>query len=78
MGDIGISSATFTTPDIYELFLVSQTGETKQRTNRDVKQTVTVVDVSDLFETIKMPQTQSQSLKAINSVATQETAGQAL
>ena len=53
VGDIGISSATFTTPDIYELFLVSQTGETKQRTNRDVKQTVTVVDVSDLFETIQ-------------------------
>ena len=62
VGDLGIASATFTTPDIYELFLVSQNGKTKQRTNTDLKQTVTVVDVSDLFETI------SSAAKIISNV----------
>lgn len=51
-GDLGIRAVDFVTPDIYEHFWV-YTGvgnETKSRTNTDVKQTITIIDISDLIE----------------------------
>ncbi len=50
VGDLGIASASFTTPDIYTYFICD--GETRNFVNTDVKQTVTVVDISDLFELV--------------------------
>lgn len=56
VGDLGINSATFTTPDLYEYFGVEAGGwdgfQTRSRTNTDVKQTVTVIDISDLVELV--------------------------
>lgn len=57
VGDLGIRSVSFTTPDIYEFFFV-ETNETlgttltRSRTNTDVKQTVTIIDMSDLIELV--------------------------
>lgn len=56
VGDLGINSATFTTPDLVEYFGVNAGGwdgfQTRNRTNTDVKQTVTVIDISDLIELV--------------------------
>lgn len=56
VGDLGISSVSFTTPDLVEYFGVNAGGwdgfQTKSRTNSDVKQTVTVIDISDLVELV--------------------------
>lgn len=54
VADQGIRAVTFTTPDIHEYIVVND-GTTawedveQERTNTDVKQTVTVIDVSSLF-----------------------------
>lgn len=57
VGDLGISSVSFTTPDLVEYFGVNAGGwdgfQTKSRTNSDVKQTVTVIDISDLIELVE-------------------------
>lgn len=56
VGDLGISSVSFTTPDLVEYFGVNAGGwdgfQTRTRTNSDVKQTVTVIDISDLVELV--------------------------
>lgn len=56
VGDLGINYASFTTPDLYEYFGVNAGGwdgfQTRSRTNTDVKQTVTVIDISDLIELV--------------------------
>lgn len=56
VGDLGISSVSFTTPDLVEYFGVNTGGwdgfQTRTRTNSDVKQTVTVIDISDLVELV--------------------------
>ncbi len=56
VGDLGISSVSFTTPDLVEYFGVNAGGwdgfQTRSRTNSDVKQTVTVIDISDLVELV--------------------------
>lgn len=56
VGDLGISSASFTTPDLVEYIGVNAGGtsgfQTRNRTNSDVKQTVTVIDISDLVELV--------------------------
>lgn len=54
VADEGIRAVSFTTPDIHEYIVVNE-GTTgwedvwQERTNTDVKQTVTVIDVSSLF-----------------------------
>ena len=50
VNDLGIASQSFVTPDLYTLYYCD--GEERQFVNTDVKQTVTVIDVSDLFEKI--------------------------
>lgn len=50
VNDLGIASQDFVTPDLYTLYYCD--GEERQFVNTDVKQTVTVIDVSDLFEKI--------------------------
>lgn len=55
VGDLGIKAVDFVTPDIYELFYVNKgMGQniTKNRINTDVKQTVTIIDISDLIEKV--------------------------
>lgn len=54
VGDLGIRAVDFVTPDIYELFYVytGTTGTTRNRINTDVKQTVTIIDISDLIEKV--------------------------
>ncbi len=51
VGDLGIALKAFTTPDIYELINVR--NQQRERTNNQVKQTITIIDVSDLFELIE-------------------------
>lgn len=55
VGDLGIRAVDYVTPDIYELFYVIQNetlgySTTRNRVNTDVKQTVTIIDISDLIE----------------------------
>lgn len=59
VGDLGLNYASFTTPDIKEYFSVRtgnwfNSNEHKRfdYTNSDVKQTVTVIDISDLIELV--------------------------
>lgn len=56
VNDLGIAAKSFVTPDIYE-YIICRTGqgsnvEKFSRTNTDVKQTVTVIDISDLLEKV--------------------------
>lgn len=56
VNDLGIAAKSFVTPDIYE-YIICRTGqgsnvEKLSRTNTDVKQTVTVIDISDLLEKV--------------------------
>lgn len=60
VGDLGLNYASFTTPDIKEYFSVRtgnwfNSNEHKRfdYTNSDVKQTVTVIDISDLIELVE-------------------------
>lgn len=52
VGDLGIRAVSFTTPDIYEYFFVEYNSKTRYRTNTEVKQTVTIIDISDLIEKV--------------------------
>lgn len=54
VADEGIRAVSFTTPDIHEYIYVNDgdfgpSDATRERVNTDVKQTVTVIDVSSLF-----------------------------
>lgn len=54
--DLGVAAKSFVTPDIYE-YIICRTGqgsnvENLSRTNTDVKQTITVIDISDLLEKV--------------------------
>lgn len=57
VGDLGIRAASFTSPDIYEYIGVNAGGwdgfQTRQRTNTNLHQTVTILDVSDLIELVQ-------------------------
>ncbi len=57
VGDLGMRAVSFTTPDIHEYLGVEAGGwdgfQTRDRTNTNLHQTVTVVDISDLIELVQ-------------------------